>query len=322
MLKKDPDRKLPRRAPRSAECSICPTFISQVYPKACSSADSRQQFERQLTAGSSEQASFDEHLRKWEHNHLGKRRREVASSSEEDVPKARKKLKAKEVDEFVGETCVGVHWPLKILQSHPETKNLQVSRRKKKTWNGVVGVVLPTTSTAEIPDGCTKLYKRQSRVVESSTAVADSSTVVRAAQYSEAHEEARKYVAVTKTSPIHKVHDKDGKPAPVTLTVPVAKQPDDHLGLFSSILPQGGLLECGLSADSGSDRETPTKAKKKSKKEKTDQDKVDQKDKIENKKPSSRKIRIDLGEGYRRLVFQVGRQLCCQNLCCSVPRAY
>ena len=302
-LKKNPDRKLPRRTPRSGECQFCPQFLAQVYPKANASSTSRQEFLALLQQESSQQVTYNEKLDQWEARAQVRRKLVLGShSGSEDAGQPRKKLKAKEVDEFVGETVVGVHWPLKILQAHPETKGLQISRRKKKMWNGVMGVVLPSTATTEIPDGCTKLLKRQSQVVESSTAVADSLTAVRAEQYYEAHQQARKHVAVTKQGSLHKVLDKDGKPAPITLSVPVAKQPDDPLRLFSAILPHSQILECGLSADSDSDVEKPTKKQKKGKDDKV---KVDKESTPRKEKGKEKDSKAGLGESYRRLLFQV-----------------
>ena len=90
VLKKDPDRKLPRRAPRSAECANCPHFFAQVYPKADASSTSRQDLLRQLEEGSCHQASYNENLSKWEGRARANRKRELGSDSGEDVEKPHK----------------------------------------------------------------------------------------------------------------------------------------------------------------------------------------------------------------------------------------
>ena len=183
---------------------------------------------------------------------------------------------------------------------HPDTKDIPVSRRMKKTWNGVMGVILPATATSQIPDGCTKMYKKVSRVVESATTVADSWEAIRPEQYAEAHEEAKKRVAVSKKGPLQKFTDQEGRPAPVTLCVPVRMRPDENQELFSSILPDGGLLECGLS---GSDNDDPTTPKKPKKTE------TPKKGESSGRKDRDSKIGI-VDQTYRKLKFQVLSQLC------------
>ena len=121
---------------------------------------------------------------------------------------------------------------------------------------------------------------------------------VREGQYDEMHDEARKQVAVTKQGPLHKNSDKEGAPLPVSLAVPVAKQPIGSLTPFSTILPQNGVLQCGLS-DSGGESDGDSKARKTPKKTGAGSS-VPQAE-----KPNKKVAKIELGEGLRRLVFQV-----------------
>ena len=248
-LKKDPDLKLPRRAPRSKECTICNWFQQEVYPDECSDMNKRKFFAQQLRGSQAEFNAYKRQLAMYESmRSKGTRKRKRVPEGEEgednaegisDVsdtegpPAPRQKIAAIDSEQFEAKVCVGTFWPKAIYEKCFHKK---ISRRKLKRHDDQSGIFLPSDAwKGDLPDGVAKLYKNKIQKVMKQTKLFDSRLRIRTGQDTSAWVAAKSLVQVGSKRGLERTTDKSGAPISLSLSFKTDEAFGDKSTIFDDI---------------------------------------------------------------------------------------
>ena len=192
-IKEDPTLKLPRRAPRAAECLICYDYIMRCLV-SYSTREGKAKLKKALRTegGDSElRGKFMNGLTEHQQNmDVRKRGRQINDESLE------KKVVATESKSFEKRTCVGVFWPTSIYRKLVTTK--PIPRRRKWTDDDAVkGIILTSNFRPYIPDGCTQLFDVDRKTTAKLAELATSTDDLFQGQTEEVYKAAKKQCTVS-----------------------------------------------------------------------------------------------------------------------------
>ena len=168
---KNPEAKLPRRAPRARECRICNDFLLDAHPREVADAKCRKSFIAILERQPDRFDEFTRARKEWES------RRATSQRLGRPTQVMKKKVKIKAVSSKAREfrTRKGVWWP-KALYESPSFFNKKLKPAKVDKHNGRKGIILGSNAWPFVPDGCVEIYELETQAaVKDTVAYEDSS---------------------------------------------------------------------------------------------------------------------------------------------------
>ena len=193
VLASNPEALLPRRAPRSKECSICPRYLAECCPQQALTNETRKAFLLSMTTDESgkNQKEFDQGLGEYEQL-LSKRGFGRPRKGDDMARPARKRtITVSETRGSEFRTTKGVFWPRKLYESS-EFFNAKVPRRKLTKHDGEFGIVLASTAWSHIPDGCTVITQVSKAETKKEETIFDDADACRDGQEQEVWDLAKK----------------------------------------------------------------------------------------------------------------------------------